>query len=214
MSMSGVRNVEQNCRYPRQYSPSSHGTKDGTSVKRGRAPIHWMLNGVASLSIQPFRTAVSSRRSCRSAASLSIENGHSYGQVTNSTASCSTAAAQPISITREAAGSSLGKKVVFAMSPSATKRRKNGSESSLSIVAAASPFSPRTTRAPPGSCQRYTRPDGSLNDPPSALNIGPAVLRAARRRRRSRPGALAVPRPVQGAAICQGMRAPCSRWPR
>ena len=95
---------KQNCRYPRQYSPFSHGTKDGTSVKRGRAPIHWMLNGVASLSIQPFRTAVSSRRSCRSAASLSIENGHSYGQVTNSTASCSTVAAQPISITREAAG--------------------------------------------------------------------------------------------------------------
>ncbi len=114
-------------------------------MKTGRPPRHWMLKGVASLSIQPLRTLVQAERS--SAASHRerplvgpSDEIHDLG---------STAAAQPSSITRRAAESSGSSSSVFTTSSFADSSRKKGSDSSFFMVAVEVSFSPRTMRQPP-----------------------------------------------------------------
>ena len=48
-------------------------------MNTGAAPRHCTLYGEASFSVRSARSARRLRSSCSSAASLSIENGHSYG---------------------------------------------------------------------------------------------------------------------------------------
>ena len=64
-------------------------------MNTGRAPRHWTLYGVASLSARSAASASRVRRSWSSAASLSIENVHSYGYETNGSRSCLSAATHP-----------------------------------------------------------------------------------------------------------------------
>ncbi len=67
----------QNWRYPAHGSAGRRRSNEPTSMNTGRVPRHCTLYGDASLSARSSRSARRQRSSCSSAASLSIENGHS-----------------------------------------------------------------------------------------------------------------------------------------
>ena len=175
-------------------------------MNTGRAPRHCTLYGVASLRAMSAASASLVTRSWSRAASLSIENVHSYGYETNGRRSCRSAATHPPSGSADCRASRIAASatVVSTTSPASVNRSSRPLAANASQSVAPSAVRPRTIVAvqqehpavriaerPPvggGAATRRWARRAQSRGTASPCASTPCPSRRRRRRRRPGPG--------------------------